>query len=225
MNPEEQARVNIDKLLEQSGWIVQDYKHLNLGAGLGIAVREFPTLKGPADYMLFIKRKAVGVLEAKPEGVTLSGVTEQSERYLENFPDDIPHITPLRFAYESTGVETIFRDRLDIDTRSRRVFSFHKPETLQEWMKEDTTLRNRLKSFPPLITDALRDAQVEAITNLEKSFGENHPRALIQMATGSGKTFTAINFSYRLIQHAKAKRVLFLVDRGNLGKQTFKSWC
>jgi type I restriction enzyme R subunit len=91
-------------------------------------------------------------------------------------------------------------------------------------MKEDTTLRNRLKSFPPLITDALRDAQVEAITNLEKSFGENHPRALIQMATGSGKTFTAINFSYRLIQHAKAKRVLFLVDRGNLGKQTFKEF-
>ncbi|MFW3345399.1 DEAD/DEAH box helicase family protein [Aliarcobacter butzleri] len=224
MTPEEQARVNIDKLLEQSGWLVQDYKHLNLGASLGIAVREFPTLKGPADYMLFIKRKAVGVLEAKPEGVTLSGVTEQSERYLENFPDDIPHITPLRFAYESTGVETIFRDRLDIDTRSRRVFSFHKPETLQEWMKEDTTLRNRLKSFPPLITDALRDAQTEAIINLEKSFGENHPRALIQMATGSGKTFTAINFSYRLIQHAKAKRVLFLVDRGNLGKQTFKEF-
>jgi type I restriction enzyme, R subunit len=224
MTPEEQARVNIDKLLEQSGWLVQDYKYLNLGASLGIAVREFPTLKGPADYMLFIKRKAVGVLEAKPEGVTLSGVTEQSERYLENFPDDIPHITPLRFAYESTGVETIFRDRLDIDTRSRKVFSFHKPETLQEWMKEDTTLRNRLKSFPPLITDALRDAQTEAITNLEKSFGENHPRALIQMATGSGKTFTAINFSYRLLQNAKAKRILFLVDRGNLGKQTFKEF-
>ena len=93
---EKQARINIDKLLEQSGWIVQDYKHLNLGAGLGIAVREFPTLKGPADYMLFIKRKAVGVLEAKPEGVTLSGVTEQSERYLENFPDDIPNATSLK---------------------------------------------------------------------------------------------------------------------------------
>lgn len=224
MTPEEQARVNIDKLLEQSGWLVQDYKHINFSAGLGIAVREFPTLKGPADYMLFIKRKAVGVLEAKPEGVTLSGVTEQSERYLENFPDDIPHITPLRFAYESTGVETIFRDRLDIDTRSRKVFSFHQPETLQEWMKEDTTLRNRLKSFPPLITDALRDAQTEAITNLEKSFGNNHPRALIQMATGSGKTFTAINFSYRLLKHCKAKRILFLVDRGNLGKQTFKEF-
>lgn len=224
MTPEEQARENIDKLLVQSGWVVQDYKSLNLGASLGIAVREFPTLKGPADYMLFIKRKAVGVLEAKPEGVTLSGVTEQSERYLENFPDDIPHIDPLRFAYESTGVETIFRDRLDIDTRSRKVFSFHKPETLQEWMKEDSTLRNRLKSFPPLITDALRDAQTEAITNLEQSFGENHPRALIQMATGSGKTFTAINFSYRLLQHAKAKRVLFLVDRGNLGEQTLKEY-
>ena len=120
MTPEEQARVNIDKLLEQSGWLVQDYKHLNLGASLGIAVREFPTLKGPADYMLFIKRKAVGVLEVKSEGVTLRGVTEQSERYLRNFPDDIPHITPLRFAYESIGVETIFRDRLDINKIIKR---------------------------------------------------------------------------------------------------------
>ena len=100
MTPEEEARVNIDKLLMQSGWVIQDYKKINLSPtiGLGIAVREFPTLKGPADYMLFIKREAVGVLEAKPEGHTLSSVTEQSERYLENFPEDIPHITPLRFA-------------------------------------------------------------------------------------------------------------------------------
>ncbi len=226
MTPEEEARANIDKLLENSGWVIQDYKKINLSPslGLGIAVREFPTLKGPADYMLFIKRKAVGVLEAKPEGHTLSSVTEQSERYLENFPEDIPHITPLRFAYESTGVETLFRDRLDIDTRSRKIFSFHRPETLQEWMKESDTLRNRMREFPELITDGLRDAQVEAITNLEKSFSENRPRALIQMATGSGKTFTAINFSYRLIRHAKAKRILFLVDRGNLGKQTFKEF-
>jgi len=224
MTPEAKSRVNIDKLLEASGWVVQDYKSINLRANLGVAVREFPTKKGPADYILFVKRKAIGVIEAKAEGHTLSGVAEQSERYSKNFSKDLLPNEEIRFAYESTGVETTFRDREDIETRSRYVFSFHQPETLQAWMKERDTLRNRLKSFPPLITDGLRNAQIEAINNLEKSFAKNHPRALIQMATGSGKTFTAINFSYRLLEHAKAKRILFLVDRGNLGGQTFKEF-
>ena len=76
----------------------------------------------------------------------------------------------------------------------------------------------------PLITDHLWPAQVEVIRNLEDSFAADRPRALIQMAAGSGKTFTAVNFVYRLIKHAKARRVLFLVDRNNLGRQTFKEF-
>jgi type I restriction enzyme R subunit len=75
--------------------------------------------------------------------------------------------------------------------------------------------------MPPLITEGLWDAQIEAIQHLERSFAEDRPRALIQMATGSGKTFTAVSFVYRLVKFARARRVLFLVDRNNLGRQAF----
>jgi type I restriction enzyme R subunit len=221
MKPEEQARQNIDQLLTKAGWIIQDVNEINLGAGLGVAVREYPTKTGPVDYALFADRKAIGVIEAKAVGTTLSGVAEQSEKYIRSFPDNVIHFTlPLPFAYESTGAETFFRDERDPASRSRRVFAFHKPETLLQWVKEDETLRARLQNFPPLITSGLRDCQIEAINNLDKSFKEARPRALIQMATGSGKTFTAVTFVYRLIKFAKAKRVLFLVDRRTLGRQT-----
>jgi type I restriction enzyme R subunit len=221
MKPEEQARQNIDQLLTKAGWIIQDVNEINLGAGLGVAVREYPTKTGPVDYALFTDRKAIGVIEAKAVGTTLSGVAEQSEKYIRSFPDNVIHFTlPLPFAYESTGVETFFRDERDPASRSRRVFAFHKPETLLQWVKEDKTLRARLQKFPPLITDKLRDCQIEAVKNLDISFKEARPRALIQMATGSGKTFTAVTFVYRIIKFAKAKRVLFLVDRRTLGRQT-----
>jgi len=221
MNPEEKARQNIDKLLEAAGWAVQDKKDLNLGAALGVAVREYPLKNGYADYLLFVDRKAAGVVEAKPEGITLSGVAEQTQGYIAGIPDNLPHVQePLPFAYESTGIETYFRDMRDEDPRSRRLFAFHKPETHMEWLSQGGTLRTRLKGLPSLITEGLRDCQCEAIINLEKSFADSRPRALIQMATGSGKTFTAVSFVYRLLKFAKAKRVLFLVDRNNLGRQT-----
>ena len=165
----------------------------------------------------------MGIIEAKKAGTTLSGVFEQSARYMSSFLADIPHVDlPLPFSYESTGVETNFVDLRDPDYRSRRVFHFHRPETLREWLAQPDTLRGRLREMPekyPLITGGLWDAQIEAITSLEQSFAQNKPRALIQMATGSGKTFTAVSFVYRLIQHAGAKRVLFLVDRNNLATQ------
>jgi type I restriction enzyme R subunit len=228
LRPEERARTNIDKMLESSGWTIQDHDDLNLGASLGVAIREFPIGKEHADYLLFIDRTAVGVVEAKPPGTTLSGVAEQSQIYLTNMLKTFANIKvrPI-FAYETTGVETFFRDLRDPDTRSRRVFSFHRPETLQEWMEQEDTLRTSLKKLDkghPLIKTGLRDCQVEAILNLEKSFENNRPRSLIQMATGSGKTFTAVSFVYRLIKFAKAKRILFLVDRRTLGAQTFREF-
>ena len=226
--PEELARVNIDKQLTACGWTVQSRSEMNLYAGRGIAVREFPLSTGEADYLLFVDRKAVGVVEAKPEGVTLSGVADQAAKYSVGLPANIPHVTlPLPFLYESTGVETFFRDERDPEPRSRRVFTFHRPEELADLLIDANTLRARLRNMPtqfPLITMGLWGAQVEAINNLEKSLAENRPRALIQMATGSGKTFTAVSFVYRLIKHAKAKRVLFLVDRNNLGRQAFKEF-
>lgn len=219
--PEEKARQQIDKLLTQAGWIVQDFKKINLSAKLGVAVREYPTDSGPADYMLFVDRKPVGVIEAKSQGTTLSGVADQSQRYLTS---KLKYIkigdNQLCFGYESTGIETFFRDTRDPDPRSRRVFAFNKPETLLEWYNQGNTLRTRLQQLPPLITNGLRQCQDEAIRNLEISFSESRQRALIQMATGSGKTFTAVSSIYRLIKHANAKRVLFLVDRNNLGRQT-----
>ena len=165
-------------------------------------------------------RKAIGIVEAKPEGTTLSGVAEQTTKYLDGLQDNIPfYQKPLPFAYESTGSETFFRDMRDPQPRSRRVFAFHRPETLAEWALHKDTLRKRLQNMPPLMTRGLRDCQIEAINNLEKSFAEARPRALIQMASGSGKTYTAVSFVYRLIKFANARRILFLVDRSNLARQ------
>lgn len=225
MTPEEAARSNIDQRLTAAGWLVQDRAQMNLGAGLGVAVREWPFTCGPADYLLFVGRKPVGVIEAKPTGTTLSGVAEQSSKYLSSAPLNIPNLKePLPFAYESTGVETFFRDRRDPESRSRRVWSFHRPEGLQDLAARAMTLRAKLTHPPPLVTAGLRECQIEAITNLEQSLAEARPRALIQMTMGSGKTYTAVSFIYRLIKHAGAKRVLFLVDRRTLGRQTLREF-
>src|SRR3989338_2631165 len=223
LQPEQQARQQIDAMLQASGWAIQDYKQFNPAASRGIALREVPVIDGRCDYLLIVARKPVGVIEAKKEGTTLSAVVEQTRHYGENLPDFLKTYTLLPFNYESTGVETFFRDERDPEPRSRRVFSFHRPETLAEWAGQSDTLRSRLKRMVadhPLNTDGMRDCQIEAITKLEKSFAADKPRALIQMATGSGKTYTACSFVYRLIKYAGAKRILFLVDRKNLGRQT-----
>ncbi len=225
MEPEQKARRKIDKMLEAAGWVIQDYKDMDLGASLGVVVREYPLKEGRADYLLFVDRNVVGVLEAKPEGTTLSVVEEQSEGYLNNTPENLPNVHwPPPFAYESTGVETRFRDNRDPKPRSRNLFAFHKPETLLEWVEQTETLRSRLKKFPPLPKGNLRQCQFEAINKLEESLGKDRPKALIQMATGSGKTYTAVSSIYRLIKFGKAKRVLFLVDRNNLARQTLREF-
>lgn len=222
--PEQQARVRIDSQLVACGWSVQDFAKADFSAGRGIALREVRLKTGPCDYLLLVDRKPVGVIEAKKEGTTLSRVADQSASYADNLPDYLAAEleTPPPFRYESTGVETYFRDERDPFPRSRRVFAFHRPETLAEWASEPDTLRTRLTRMArsaPLVTEGMRDCQIEAIEGLEKSFTRADPRALIHMATGAGKTFTACAFIYRLIKHAGAKRVLFLVDRSNLGEQ------
>lgn len=218
--PEQQARDRIDDLLIQAGWSVQNKSKIDLGAGLGVAIREYPTHTGPADYVLFVDRQPVGVVEAKKEeeGHRLTRVEEQSGEYA-NSKLRYLNNQPLPFVYESTGVLTRFTDRRDPKPRSRPVFSFHRPETFQEWLKQDKPLRARLLEISPLDPEGLRDCQVSAIKNLEQSFQENRPRALVQMATGSGKTFTAITSIYRLLKFANAKRILFVVDTKNLGEQ------
>jgi type I restriction enzyme R subunit len=225
--PEARARINIDKMLVSAGWIVQGRAEINLYAGRGVAIREY-LLKGniEADYLLFVDQKAVGALEAKPEGATLTGVEPQTAKYADGLPDDLDApARPLPFLYESTGLETKFTNGLDPEPRSREVFSIHRPETLGGWIDaagsatKAKTLRSRVRSLPDVDDSALWPAQTNAIVALEKSLAADRPRSLIQMATGSGKSFTAANESWRLIRHAGARRVLFLVDRANLGRQ------
>jgi type I restriction enzyme, R subunit len=226
---EAHARVEIDKQLASAGWQVQSQDKLNLAAGPGVAVREFTLEKphGRVDYLLFLNSQPAGVIEAKPEGTTLTEVEHQSGRYVDGLPGWMqPPVYPLPFIYESTGAETRFTNGFDPDARSRRIFTFHRPETLIEWSWQisadgDTpTFRARLRAMPQLDETGLWGKQAQAIRNVEESLAADLPRSLIQMATGSGKTFTAANISYRLIKHADAKRILFLVDRSNLGRQT-----
>jgi len=220
-NPEQEARDEIDRQLVAAGWIVQKLKDIDFSAGRGIAVREYPTDAGPADYVLFVDRQALGDIEAKREdwGHKITTVEDQSGGYASAKLKWVDNKTPLPFVYESTGALTRFTDTRDPKPRSREVFTFHRPETLAEWRSQSASLRARLQTLPPLVPDGLRDCQDRAITNLETSFAAARLRALAQMATGSGKTFAAITAVYRLLKHADAKRILFLVDTKNLGEQ------
>jgi type I restriction enzyme, R subunit len=194
---------------------------MNLGAGPGVAVREFQTASGPVDYALFVGRRLCGVLEAKPEGTTLSGFAEQAARYIEDVPKHlVRELGQVRFEYVASPTETLFRDHSDPDPVSRRIFAFHRPETLERRLKEPATLRGRLPTMPAITTDGLRACQIDAVSALEHSMAANHSRALVQMATGAGKTFTACTLSYRLLAHAGFHRILFLADRANLVRQT-----
>ena len=219
--PEQAARDKIDEQLSHAGWIVQDNKKIDFSVGLGIAVREYQTSVGPADYILFVDKKPVGVVEAKPEdwGQRITTAEEQSGSYAAANLKWVSNTEPLPFIYESTGVLTRFTDTCDPKPRSREVFSFPRPETIQDWLTQSASLRERLQGLPSLDPTGLRACQVNAIEKLEVSFKDDRPRALIQMATGSGKTYAAITSIYRLLKHADAKRILFLVDTKHLGEQ------
>jgi type I restriction enzyme, R subunit len=228
-NPEQVARDQIDALLVQAGWQVQDKDALDFRAGHGIAVREYATDIGPADYVLFVDRRAVGIIEAKPKewGHKITTAEEQAEGYAAATLKWVKNKERLPFVYQSTGVITRFTDGRDPKPRSREVFTFHRPETMAEWLSKPKSLRAHLQDLPPLDPAGLRPCQTTATENLERSFKADRPRALVQMATGSGKTFTAITSAYRLLKYADAKRILFLVDTRNLGEQAeqeFKSY-
>jgi len=211
-------------------------------------VREFKLTKGHGyvDYLLFLDGRAVGVCEAKPAGTTLTSVEPQAQKYVTGLQAelDAPY-RPLPFAYISTGEETVFFNSLDPRPRSREVSGFHRPETMREWLSADTldawvkrtqmhftaaedtrpsTLRARLRAMPPVELPGMWQNKVDAVTNIEKSLFDDRPRSLIQMATGTGKTLLAVTTLYRLIKFGGARRVLFLVDRGNLAKQAEKEF-
>ena len=239
--PEDKAREEIDRLLAAAGWHVCDFGAHNISQPC--AIREFPLKRGHghADYLLYLQGKAVGVVEAKKIGHTLKGVEIQSGKYSAGLPDDLPawH-KPLPFAFESTGKQTQFTNNLDPEPRSRSTFAFYKPAGLAkllenaeanqladagpEYMDRGRTFLARMQNMPTLIEEGLWGKQADAVKNIEDSLRENRPRSLLQMATGSGKTFTAITQIYRLIKFGGARRILFLVDRGNLAEQTEKEF-
>ncbi|MFE9498660.1 DEAD/DEAH box helicase family protein [Streptomyces collinus] len=230
---EVQARAKIDAMLAKAGWVIQDKAGANPldERSRGVAIREFTVATGRADYVLYVGGKIVGVIEAKREGASLAGALAQNERYAAGVLKEHTMAVwrreePFAFRYATTGTQTYFLNRIDPEARSREVFTFHRPETLAAWMRyadehpDAPTFRAALRTSMPLLeTHGLRMAQVEAITGLEESLAADKPRALIQMATGAGKTFTAVTETYRLLRHAGARRVLFLVDRNNLGRQ------
>ena len=225
MTPENRARRNIDSMLEATGWHIQNHAECDINAALGVAVREYPLRDDQsADYLLFINGVVIGVIEAKKEGMTLSGALQQAERYRSSFPDTLTTLQGCPFLYASTGIETYFQDKRDPNSRSRHVFTFHTPIALRNAL-HPRPLRQRLKDdLPELEKGILWDCQFEAITELEKSLAASRPRALVWMATGSGKTYVAVSSVYRLIKFTNIKRVLFLVDRNNLGRQTLREF-
>ncbi len=233
MKDEAKTRIDIDTLLQECGFVLQDRSEFNRFAKAqgqdisGVAVREFTMSDGSeADYLLFIEGKACGVIEAKRQGATLSGTHAQGRHYATHLPSGLKAwANPLPFIYESNANEIYFTDLREPSPHARRVFAFHTPKALFDKL-HSTPLCANLTTLPTthLDTTPLRPCQVEAITALESSLAKGKPRALIQMATGAGKTFTACNFIYRLLAHAKAKRVLFLVDRNNLGRQSKKEF-
>lgn len=227
--PEDKARHElINPALEKAGWTTQHFKAANVFGSKGVAVEFFPMGwgVGEADYVLFVNGEAVGIVEAKKEGETLVGKEPQSAKYAKGFPKDFRSVDlPLPFVYETSGNEVRFTNCWDPKPRSREVFHFHTPDELETWVKTGKeTLRKKFTELPPIDNPNLWDVQKKAIGNLEDSLAGAKPRALIQMATGSGKTFTAVDICYRLVRHANAKRILFLVDRSNLGEQTIQEF-
>lgn len=231
---EQRARILIDAQLDAAGWVVQDKGQVNLFAGPGVAVREVVMAPGHGrvDYLLYVDKRVVGVIEAKPEGTTLSGVEWQSAMYATGLPEThakraVTVDGRLPFVFEASGTETHFTNGYDPDPRARQIFAFPRPSTLARVLRDADdvpaapTWRGKVKHLPPLDTGPLRPAQIDAIQGLENALVEQRfARSLIQMATGAGKTYTAVTAAYRLLKHGGFGRVLFLVDRNNLADQT-----
>jgi type I restriction enzyme R subunit len=237
LNPEERARVLIDEQLTAAGWVVQDREAIDLVSHAGVAVREVIMEKwaGRADYVLYLDRKMVGVIEAKPQGTTLMAVQWQSHRYSKGLTESQSKSAvlidgELPFIYEASGSETNFTNVYDPEPRARRIFNFQKPETLARIIREAdshefATWRGRVQSLPDTEGYDLRPASRRAVIAIEQSLKDNqHSRSLVQMATGAGKTRMAVTESYRLLKHGGFNRVLFLVDRNNLGDQTLREF-
>ena len=218
MLPEEKARIKIDQWFYDAGWEVVNRDQYT-PTSTAVAIRE-GLLKGnlEADYFLFINGKAVGVLEAKREEVDVSSgiVSDQVVTYAKNIPQYYQaYQRPLPLLYKSKGKIVLFKEYRDNDSDFEEINRIHTPWEIVKVLGID----DPFAGLPTLRSKRLRDCQYEAVTELEKSFRIGQNRALMVLATGAGKTYTACLTAYRMLAYTPMRRVLFLVDRNNLGKQ------
>ena len=215
--PEEKARKKIDMLLKKAGWSIVPRDQYSPGVS-AVAIEE-GLLKGnlEADYLLFLEGKAIGVLEAKKESVSLDDiVANQAENYTHKLLPMYQYWeNPLPLIYLSNGKELLFKNAKIPGSTYQKLDAMHTPKE----MVKLAGINSFFAGLPTLDSKGLRDCQYEAITNLEASFRNSQRKALIVLATGAGKTFTACLAAYRFLAYTPARRVLFLVDRNNLGKQ------
>lgn len=218
MTPEEKARIKIDQWFADAGWEVINRDEYE-PTSTAVAIRE-GLLKDnlEADYFLFINGKAVGVLEAKREETDAfsSIVCEQAALYAKSVPNIYQtYQKPLPFIFTSNGKELYFCDFREQDHYFKQIMTIPTPHELVKKLG----INDYFAGLPTLRKKGLRDCQYEAITELEKSFRSGQQRALMVLATGAGKTYTACLAAYRMLSYTPMRRVLFLVDRNNLGKQ------
>jgi len=218
MKPEEKARVLIDQMFADAGWQVVDRHHY--APNISAAAIEEGLLKGnlEADYFLFLSGKAVGVLEAKrgEKDITSFKVVNQAENYVHKVPKTYQtYSNPLPFVYISNGKQVLFKDMRNSDSEYQELGRIHTPKEIKSMLG----LEDEFAGLPVLKKKGLRTCQYEGIKALEESFRNGQRRAYMVLATGAGKTYTACMASYRFLNYTPIRRILFLVDRNNLGKQ------
>lgn len=226
MKPEEEARRNIDQALESQGWQETDKV-----SGTGY-VEEHPTESGPVDYALVLNGELVGVIEAKKQESESYAALTQAERYAESIQTGGDYGSRNQYGvplvYASNGTSTNLRDLREHAPEEREVRTFLDPEGTRQLLSKDYEgAFDWLAENPVSETHSfLWDNQLEAIsgnqneTGVEQAFRQGKRKALVQMATGTGKTWMAAAEIHRMLKSGAASRVLFLVDRTNLGKQT-----
>lgn len=239
---EAETRVVIDQQLLDAGWEA-DTENLRYAKGTrpepnkNKAIAEWPTKSGPADYALFIGMTLVGVIEAKKNAKNVYGAIDQAKRYakgIENLPEEVEvslygeFNVPLTFATngraylkqleQESGIW--FLDVRDNTNRRKALKGWYSPHEIKTYLRQTPQQANaELDDMGFDYELKLRDYQKTAILNVEQAIKDGKERAMVAMATGTGKTKTCIALVYRLLKAERFRRILFLVDRSALGEQ------
>ena len=219
MDEETTRRELVEKALREAGWPVVDYVS---GRKYGtVAVKEYVTAHGPADYVLFQNGEAFAAVEAKKLGLGPQNVLVQAQRYAKGFRDGSFTFGEfhLPFIYSTNGKKFWFQDLRMENSRSREVMKFHTPTALRDFLNHDELKAIEWLEANPNDIEFLRNYQREAIDAIEYALRHRKRKMLLAMATGTGKTFVAVSLCYRLLKSGSAKRILFLVDRRALAAQ------